>query len=129
MGDFDLATGGGISGGRRGQRFELLGSVPGTGQRVSVEPGSIGIFRPSDLGDSGLWKLHHTFVHSSHQRRLRLDSEQLNELQGSRASELHSLQEGTEPGVVADLARLQEPYRGSVNAWSSSKAGASAPGS
>ena len=33
------------------------------------------------------------------------------ELERLTASEPHLLQEDTEPGVVADLSRLQEPYR------------------
>jgi len=34
-----------------------------------------------------------------------------------------------EPGVVADLSRLQEPYRSCEKAEDRAKAGASAPGS
>ena len=111
------------------QRFELLDSVSGTEERTTPLLHSIGVYRRNDLKDSGPRIFPRNGKSSFGQRCLRLDSEQLSERQGSRVSGLHSLQENTEPGVVADLSRLQEPYRDRVYVKFSSKAGASAPGS
>jgi hypothetical protein len=59
-------------------------------------------------------------------RHIAMDGTVLNFLY--RLIDYHKRKE-VEPGVVADLSRLQEPYCDEVNPQVSSKAGASAPGS